>query len=309
MPQVPFPKQVYPVQLREPQRHARLAGRIVLGLAILAVLGTGAVTAYRNGAVDLLRQSVSKTDTAVKVEGTAVVPDGDFTEAVDTLVVQTKDLPAALQGYRVNKNEGGATGDALAGQKTVAGYRAVYEGKDPLDVFSSTVYVFASPERAAQTYVRVTAPGALADLVGQSVSVAGPVALGDAGLYFRESADSSEPEGRAFGGAVVLEDQAVHVMFGLFPTKLSDNSLQALAGSIIPRYEKLTSHTAQPRTDGDDDGLSDGLESVLNTDPGQADTDADGFSDLIEIQGGYDPRGIGRQSAGNLFLIPDINGS
>jgi hypothetical protein len=41
--------------------------------------------------------------------------------------------------------------------------------------------------------------------------------------------------------------------------------------------------------DSDFDGLTDGLESLLGTDPYNSDTDGDGFSDKEEVDAGYDP--------------------
>lgn len=47
-------------------------------------------------------------------------------------------------------------------------------------------------------------------------------------------------------------------------------------------------------TDADGDGLTDPEESVLGTDKDKIDTDADGFSDLAELESGYNPVGAGR---------------
>lgn len=43
------------------------------------------------------------------------------------------------------------------------------------------------------------------------------------------------------------------------------------------------------QTDYDNDGLSDWLELLFQTDLGKADTDGDGYSDFVEISNGYDP--------------------
>lgn len=46
--------------------------------------------------------------------------------------------------------------------------------------------------------------------------------------------------------------------------------------------------------DTDLDGLSDPEETIFGTDPKRVDTDGDNYSDLIEIQNGYDPAGNGK---------------
>ncbi len=46
---------------------------------------------------------------------------------------------------------------------------------------------------------------------------------------------------------------------------------------------------SNPNADSDGDGLTDGLEVALGTDPFSADTDGDGFSDSEEVAAGSDP--------------------
>jgi len=53
--------------------------------------------------------------------------------------------------------------------------------------------------------------------------------------------------------------------------------------------------------DSDGDGLSDGLETALGTDPKKTDTDGDGFDDKTEITGGYNPSGAGKISFDHLL--------
>ena len=43
--------------------------------------------------------------------------------------------------------------------------------------------------------------------------------------------------------------------------------------------------------DADTDGLPDHIEEILGTDPDESDSDNDGYDDLTEIEGGYDPLG------------------
>jgi hypothetical protein len=57
-----------------------------------------------------------------------------------------------------------------------------------------------------------------------------------------------------------------------------------------------------PVLDSDGDGLSNDEEEALGTNPNEADSDGDGYSDLAEIQNAYDPTGPGRLDESS-FLI------
>ncbi len=52
--------------------------------------------------------------------------------------------------------------------------------------------------------------------------------------------------------------------------------------------------------DGDDDGLSNEEERLYATDPFQKDTDGDGYSDGVEVKGGYDPL---KKAPGDKIII------
>jgi hypothetical protein len=60
--------------------------------------------------------------------------------------------------------------------------------------------------------------------------------------------------------------------------------------------------------DGDSDGLLDEEELLLGTNQTKDDSDNDGFSDLAELERGYNPTGIGRLSqAKNLSSFENVN--
>ncbi|MDD3435331.1 MAG: hypothetical protein PHY76_02520 [Patescibacteria group bacterium] len=63
-------------------------------------------------------------------------------------------------------------------------------------------------------------------------------------------------------------------------------------------YEEASIYLTNPlNSDSDSDGLSDYEEiNIYNTDPLNSDTDNDGYSDKTEIDGGYDPNGLGKLS-------------
>jgi len=63
-----------------------------------------------------------------------------------------------------------------------------------------------------------------------------------------------------------------------------------------------------PVIDSDQDGLSDDEETVLNTSATSADSDADNYSDLFELQNGYNPAGAG-QLGTNPYLTKYSNAS
>ncbi len=69
--------------------------------------------------------------------------------------------------------------------------------------------------------------------------------------------------------------------------------------------------------DSDGDGLTNRFEDAIGTDKNRADSDADGYSDLIEIEGNYNPAGSGtlptdlnfaKSQAGKILLQVEDNG-
>lgn len=69
--------------------------------------------------------------------------------------------------------------------------------------------------------------------------------------------------------------------------------------------------------DSDNDGLPDSLEKALGTDLLKADTDSDGFSDLLEIKSGYSPLGkekaaidlkLAKNNSGKIFIQVESHG-
>lgn len=85
---------------------------------------------------------------------------------------------------------------------------------------------------------------------------------------------------------------ALIVGFGFVVHKSKADEVKIVAPKIMAQ-ENISSEAAPPApalTDSDNDGLSDQLETtVYHTDPNNADTDGDGFSDADEIKNGYSP--------------------
>jgi len=61
------------------------------------------------------------------------------------------------------------------------------------------------------------------------------------------------------------------------------------SSSAFPSAANTFGIISNPDADSDGDGLSDGLEALLGTDPFNTDTDGDGFSDSIEVASASDP--------------------
>lgn len=64
---------------------------------------------------------------------------------------------------------------------------------------------------------------------------------------------------------------------------------------------KIPVGVASGGQDSDGDGLSDYFESALGLDSGKADTDGDGYEDKAELEAGYSPWGVGKQSLDSSF--------
>ncbi len=64
--------------------------------------------------------------------------------------------------------------------------------------------------------------------------------------------------------------------------------------SSVAEEDKQKKVSAVVMIDQDADGLPDDQEKRFGTDPNKADTDNDGYSDLVEIKAGYNPLGLGK---------------
>jgi hypothetical protein len=93
------------------------------------------------------------------------------------------------------------------------------------------------------------------------------------------------------------------------------------AGTSDPNPSALNTITilTDPNADSDSDGLSDGQEALLGTDPLNPDSDGDGFSDGVEVANGSDPlnpsctplncRVTGSEVAGVTFSLSNFEGA
>lgn len=311
MPQVPFPRHIAkPVKLTQRTPHEVVAN-VLLGGTFAALAIVGAVVAVRNGAIELFRtgrQTVEVSETpTVHVLG-ASVPEEQFIAALDGLVVAPSDLPVALAAYAMSDEETGATDAPLAGSETVATQQTVFVGVDPLDVFQSRAYLFASEARAARAFVQASALDALGGIVGQDVVSETTIPDGQGGLLFHDAGSREPDTDRRFAGGVVLSGRVVLVVLGFFPAAVSDRQLAALVAAPLKRYEAIIGGQLQGGDrDTDRDSLTDAAEASLGTDPKAADSDADGYDDLQEVRGGYDPLGPGKlPTADGFFAIPGL---
>lgn len=59
-------------------------------------------------------------------------------------------------------------------------------------------------------------------------------------------------------------------------------------------------------TDDDGDGLSNNLETALGTNSNKADSDNDGYNDLVELNNNYNPTGSGRLTLDNNFIRQNL---
>lgn len=317
MPQVPFPTNIQTVKLRRPQEGARLFGNTVLGVTLLATLGAAFLVAVRAGVFENLGRHQPATEVAQSTTQPAVrgerIPDEQLADRLSEFALNQADLPDSLNAYAVSEDETGPTAEPLGQYETLAGYRTVLVGPDPLALVTSTVYAFSTSSRAAQTYIRTSSTDGLRAAVGQPVRVTAPLLGVDAGFVFREQSSVLSTDGPAaptqtFAGALVVHGRLIHLLFGFFPVEVTEDTLLRLARTPVERYESSVSGRLSGKVkDQDLDGLPDTLEDRFGTDPEREDTDSDGFTDLIELQNGYDPLGEGRQpSSDSLFVIPGL---
>lgn len=306
---VPYPQTVAPLKLRPVQATHRLVGRVILGAAIFLVIGAAGVVVGPRVVERLTPSSTdSQSESSTSVLG-ATTTTNDVRGAIGQFVVGPEDLPRTLAAYRRDDADAGVATRPLGDAKTIAGYRATYVGLEPLDVFTSSAGLFATAERGAQAYAMLVAPAALKTLTGQAVSVVAAVEAGEAGVVFRAN-DEVETATRRFGGAVVMVDRVIHLVFGFFPAVVTNQDLVALVTGSVTRYAEeagVRAPGADARRDADRDGLTHALEAALGTDPDRSDSDADGYDDGTEVQGGYDALGEGRAPSTNgLFEIPGL---
>lgn len=78
------------------------------------------------------------------------------------------------------------------------------------------------------------------------------------------------------------------------------------ASSTINNTENSQTVKAAPMPDADNDGLNDEEEKILGTNSQTSDSNNNGYSDLVEINNGYNPVGSGKLST-NTNLVKYIN--
>ncbi len=308
MPQVPYPKQIPPPVPLIPKTRGHILGNLVLGLTVVAIIGVGVRYVVRSGVLKDLRPTADETPSlTVSVQG-ATVPDEQLVAALKDMVLQSGDLPQPLTAYTYSETESGSTAETLGNELVLGAQQAVFVGKDPLDVFQSTTYLYATVSRAARTYVQTATPEGLRAAVGQTVHVTRTIDAGQGGVVFREDTTETPTEGKTFAGALLLNGRIIHLVVGMFPAAISDSELSGLATAILPRFAKVVPGSFKSSSkDSDGDGLPDTIEASLGTDSRNADTDSDGYGDLQEVQNGFDPLGEGALPPGNgLFVVPGL---
>jgi len=131
----------------------------------------------------------------------------------------------------------------------------------------------------------------------------------DEGDYSEESGDKAN-----YNLAMITDDGSLGVHNPKYVAALLRSSLDDLKGGIdidsdgladaweIENFGDLTSQSGMD--DWDDDGLTNAEEQNLGTSAILADTDGDGFSDLVEVQGNSNPLEITSVPNSDMLLLP-----
>lgn len=129
-----------------------------------------------------------------------------------------------------------------------------------------------------------------------------------AGDYSKASGDKAK-----YNLAFITDDGSLGVHNPKYAAALLRSSIDDLKGGIdidgdglvdaweIEQFGDLTSQSGDDDYDGD--GLTNAQEQNLDTDPTLVDSDGDGFSDLVEVQGNSNPLEITSVPEGDLVLI------
>jgi hypothetical protein len=120
--------------------------------------------------------------------------------------------------------------------------------------------------------------GALGDIFGDPSDIS--IFSGSLGSVFQAQGIDTQI-GNAVAAAIGFDPGvAARVGAGFLPIPLTEPEV-----ATIPPLPTLGSEVFSIDLDADNDGLLDGEEIAIGTDPDDADTDNDGLSDFIEVRG------------------------
>jgi hypothetical protein len=131
---------------------------------------------------------------------------------------------------------------------------------------------------SADIRLNINLVGALGDIFGDPSDIS--IFSGSLGSVFQAQGIDTQI-GAAVASAIGFDPGvAARVAAGFLPVPLTDPEV-----ATIPPNPTLGSEVFSIDLDADNDGLLDGEEIAIGTDPDDADTDNDGLSDFIEVRG------------------------
>tara|TARA_Y100000589_G_scaffold84966_2_gene78950 strand:- start:75352 stop:92235 length:16884 start_codon:yes stop_codon:yes gene_type:complete len=154
----------------------------------------------------------------------------------------------------------------------------LYQSADQVILNASSIYIGLSPGSAADTYESISF-----DTLIDSYTTPDNTEV-------RSSIPSSEFD--AIGKTIVFipqSDGQYNVVFGAIGQNISIGMLDSDGDGLTDLEETLLGVTAVDNPDYDDDGLLDGDEYSIGTDPINSDSDGDDLLDGFEVTYGFDP--------------------